>query len=35
MNLCQLIPTHYEKQQIIMSLADERIEDEGYEMNYE
>ena len=33
MNLCQLIPTHYEKQ-IIMSLADERIED-GYEMNYE
>ena len=25
----------YEKQQIIMSLADERIEDEGYEINYE
>ena len=35
MNLCQLIPTHYETQQIITSLADERIQDEGYEMKYE
>ena len=35
MNLCQLIPTHYDKHQIITSLADDRIEDEGYEMNYE
>ena len=35
MNLCQLIPTHYEKQQIITSLADEWIEDEEYEMKYE
>ena len=34
MNSCQLIPTHYEKQQII-SWADERIEDERYKMNYE
>ena len=32
-NLCQLIPTRNEKQQIITSLADERIEDEGYELN--
>ena len=31
MNLCQLIPTHYEKQQISTSLADERIDDEGYD----
>ena len=29
------IPTQYETQQIITSLADERIEDEGYEMKYE
>ena len=26
---------HYEKQQIITSWAGERVEDEGYEMNYE
>ena len=35
MNSCQFIPTHYAKQQIITSLADERIEDEGYEMKCE
>ena len=30
-NFCQLIPTHYEIQQIIiMSWADERVEDEGF-----
>ena len=28
-------PTHYEIQQIIKSWADERVEDEGYEMNNE
>ena len=33
MNLCQLIPIHNEKQQIITGLAVERIKDEGYEMN--
>ena len=35
MNSCRLIPTHYEIHQIITSLADERVEDEGFEMNYE
>ena len=29
------IPTHFEIQQIIMSWADERVEDEGCEMNNE
>ena len=33
-NFCQLIPTHYEIQQI-MSCADKWVEDEGYEMNNE
>ena len=32
MYICQLIPTHYDKHQIITSWADERVEDEGYEM---
>ena len=35
MNLCQLIPTHYDKQQIKTSRAEEWIEDEGYGMNNE
>ena len=37
MNLCQPIPTHYEKHQIHkeMSWAYERVKDEGCEMNYE
>ena len=35
MNSCRLIPTHYEKQQIITSRADERVEGEGCEMSYE
>ena len=35
MNSCQLVPTHYAKHQIITSLADERVEDEECEMNYE
>ena len=35
LNSCQLIPTHYEKHQNITSWADERVEDEGCEMNNE
>ena len=34
-NFCQLIPTHYAIQQIIIIWADKRVEDEGYEMNNE
>ena len=34
-NLCRRIWTNYEKHQMITSWADERDEDEGYEMNNE
>ena len=36
LNSCQLIPTHYMTNiKLKTSLADERIEDEGYGMNNE
>ena len=35
MNLCQIIPTHFGKHNIITSWTDERVEDEEYEMSYE